>query len=127
MLKKKLSQRRLTANRLAPRESEWSRMHTKVSSDWLPSYIKATRPVLEMLKMTGYFSECSRMYIVLQVKYPIFLSDFNETRIFSIDFRLILKCRFSRTPFQRVPSRSLRTDGHDEANSRFSPFCEHTK
>jgi len=43
----KLSQRRLTADWLAPRESDCSRMHSKVSSNWLPSYIKATRPVLE--------------------------------------------------------------------------------
>ena len=37
----KLSQRRLTADWLAPRESDCSRMHSTVSSDWLPSYIKA--------------------------------------------------------------------------------------
>ena len=49
----KLSQRRLTADWLAPRESDCSRMHSKVSSDWLPSYIKATRPVLEILNMDG--------------------------------------------------------------------------
>jgi hypothetical protein len=30
-------------------------MHSKVFSDWLPSYIKATRPFLEIFKMTGYF------------------------------------------------------------------------
>ena len=53
----KLSQRRLTADCLAPRESDCSRMHSKVSSDWLPSYIKATRPVLEIFKMVGYFTD----------------------------------------------------------------------
>jgi hypothetical protein len=37
----KLSERRLTADWLAPRESDCSRMHSKVSSEWLPSYIKA--------------------------------------------------------------------------------------
>ena len=42
----KLSQRRLTADWLAPGESDCSRMHSKVSSDWLPSYIKATLLVL---------------------------------------------------------------------------------
>jgi hypothetical protein len=47
----KPSQRRLTANRLDPRESGCSRMHSKVSSDRLPSYIKATPPVLEIFKM----------------------------------------------------------------------------
>jgi len=51
----KVSQRRLTADWLAPRESDCSQMHREVSSDWLPSYITAMRPVLEILKMAGYF------------------------------------------------------------------------
>jgi len=58
----KLSQRRLTANWLAPRESDCSRMHSKVSSDWLSSYIKSTRPVLEIFKMAGYFPGSPRIY-----------------------------------------------------------------
>jgi hypothetical protein len=48
---RKLSERRLTADWLAPRESDCSPTYRKVSSDWLPSYIKATRPVLEIFKM----------------------------------------------------------------------------
>jgi hypothetical protein len=51
----KLSQRRLTADWLAPRESDCSRMCSKVSSEWPPRYIKATQPVLEILKMARYF------------------------------------------------------------------------
>jgi len=50
----KLSQRRLTADWLASWECYCSQMHSKVSSDWLPSYIKGTRPVLEIFKMAGY-------------------------------------------------------------------------
>ena len=46
----KLSQRRLIADWLDPRDSDCSRMHSKVSSDWLPSYVKAKRPVLEIFK-----------------------------------------------------------------------------
>ena len=53
----KLSQRCLTADWLAPRESDCSRAHSKASSDWLPSYIKATRPVLEIFKMAWYFPD----------------------------------------------------------------------
>jgi len=53
----KLSQRRLTADCLAPRESDCSRMQSNVSSDWLPSYIMATRPVLEIFKIDGYFPD----------------------------------------------------------------------
>ena len=62
----KLSQRRLTADWLAPQESDYSRMCSKVSSNWLPSYIKAMRPVLEIFKMAVYFPDSPRML-------PIFL------------------------------------------------------
>jgi transposase len=53
----KLGQQHLTANWLAPRESDCSRMHSKVSSDWLPSHIKAMRLVLKIFKMAGYFPD----------------------------------------------------------------------
>ena len=56
----KLSQRHLTVDWLALRESDYSRMHSKVSSDWLPVYIKATRTVLEIFKMVGYFPDSPR-------------------------------------------------------------------
>jgi len=58
----KLSQQRLTAEWLAQRESDCSRMYSKVSSDWLPSYIKVTRTVLEIFKMAGYFPDRPRIY-----------------------------------------------------------------
>jgi hypothetical protein len=45
-------------------------MHSKVSSDWLPSYIKATRPVLEILKMAGYFPDSPRMCLVVRHRVP---------------------------------------------------------
>ena len=53
----KVSEWRLTDDWLYPRESDCSRMRSKVSSDWLPSYIKATWPVLEIFKMAGYFPD----------------------------------------------------------------------
>ena len=63
----KLSQRRLTAEWLAPQGSDCLWMHSKVFSDWLPSYIKATRSVLEIFKMVGYFPDslcrCADMHI----------------------------------------------------------------
>jgi hypothetical protein len=37
-------------------------MRSKVCSDWLPSYIKATWPVLELFKMAGYFPERPRIF-----------------------------------------------------------------
>ena len=53
----KLSQWRLTADQLAPQESDCSRMYSKVSSDWLPGYIKAMRPVPKIFKITRYFPD----------------------------------------------------------------------
>jgi hypothetical protein len=35
----------------------------EVSSDWLPSYIKAMRLVLEIFNMAGYFGERPRILL----------------------------------------------------------------
>jgi hypothetical protein len=59
----KVSQRRLTAGWLAPRESDCSWTHSKDSSNWLPSYIKATRPVLEIIRTAGYFPNIPRDFV----------------------------------------------------------------
>ena len=71
------------------------------------------------------------MYIGLHVKYRIFLSDFNETRIFTADFRKILKYQFSWKSVHWEPSCSMRTDGqkdiHDEANTLFTNLRMHLK
>ena len=67
-----------------------------------------------------------KMYIGLHVKYPLFLSNFNETCIFSTDFRK----KSSNIKFHENPSSGCRVvpcgraDGHDEANSHFSQVCE---
>jgi len=71
------------------------------------------------------------MYIGLHVKYPLFLSDFNETRIFWTDLRKIFKYKISwksvqwETGLFHANRRTEgRTDKHDERNGRFSQFCE---
>ena len=65
----KVSQQRVTADWLGLRESDWSRMRSKVTSDWLSCYIQATRSVLEIFKVAGYFPDsphrCRRLTSVL--------------------------------------------------------------
>ena len=67
------------------------------------------------------------MYVGLHVKYLLFLSDFNKTLIFFDGF-------FKNTQISHfmeiLPVRDPlfhadgQTDRHDEANVRFSQFCE---
>jgi len=64
----------------------------------------------------------SKMYIGLLVKCRLFLPYVNKTWIFLFGFRRILRYQISRKYVEWEPS-SMRTDGHDEANSRFSRFC----
>ena len=54
------------------------------------------------------------MYTDHHEKYSIFLSDFNETSIFSTDYRKIIKCQISRKSVQWEPSCSMRTDGQTD-------------
>jgi len=57
----KLTERRRAAVWLGRRESVCSRINSKVSSDWLPSYIKAALTVLYIFEIDGYFPDCTRM------------------------------------------------------------------
>jgi len=60
------------------------------------------------------------MYIGVYVKYPLFLSDFNE-----LEFSQQILEKYSNTKFRENPSSGSRvvpygrTDRHDEANSLF--------
>jgi len=65
----------------------------------------------------------SKVYIGPHVKYPLFLSDYSETWIFSTDFRNVYKHQISLIVLWE-PSCSVRWDGRDETNIRFSQFSE---
>ena len=73
---------------------------------------------------------CLEMYIGFHVKYPLFLSDFNETGIFSTDFEKTQRSNFMKIRpmeaelFNADGWTDGRTDRNDENNSRFSQFCE---
>jgi len=44
----------------------------------------------------------SKMYVNFHVKYPLFLSDFNETWIFSTDFPKNWNIKFHENPFSET-------------------------
>jgi len=72
----KLSQLCLTADWLAPRESDYSWMHSRGSSNWLPCYIKATWLVLEIFNKDRYFldSPCTKIKLKNYIKVARILS-----------------------------------------------------
>jgi len=62
------------------------------------------------------------MYIGLHVSYQLLFSGFYKPGIFSAYFRKIIKHETLRKCVHWEPSYSVRTDRHDEVNSRFSQF-----
>ena len=66
------------------------------------------------------------IYIGLNVKYPLFLPDFKETWIISTDFHKILNYKISwkSSSGNVVFPCGAMTVRRDDANSRFSQFCE---
>jgi hypothetical protein len=63
----------------------------------------------------------------LHVKYPLFLSDFNEIWTFSTDFRKILKYKVSRKSVQWEPCCSMRTDIRTNMTQLLATLRKHLK
>jgi hypothetical protein len=67
------------------------------------------------------------MYVRLHVKYPLLLSDFNETWTFlnrikkNTQISTLMKIRPVGAELFHADGRA---DGHDEVDSRFWQFCE---
>ena len=73
-------------------------------------------------KMSGVRSKTSSG---LFVKYPLFLSGFKETLILlSFSKNTQISIFMKNRPVGAEFYADRRTDGYDEANSRFSQFCE---
>jgi hypothetical protein len=62
------------------------------------------------------------MYICLREKCSLFLSDFNETSIFSTDFLEIVVYQISWKSVQWERSRSTRTDGRTDKTKLIVDF-----
>ena len=67
------------------------------------------------------------MYVILHVKYPLFLSDRTESWIFPTDFGEVFKYQISWKSAQWEPSCSMRTDGqvnvfHNDTNAPEKDF-----
>jgi len=69
-----------------------------------------------------YFAPCKIAVILHHVKYQLFLSDFNETLIFSTVLRKTLKYNISRKSVQWEPSCSIRTDGRTDMTQLIVAF-----
>ena len=67
------------------------------------------------------------MWKRLRVKYPLSLSDFSETWIFSIGFGQKLRYRVSWKSFQWEPSCSMRTDRRKGMTKLIAAFCNFAK
>ena len=63
------------------------------------------------------------MYVSLHVTYLLFLSDFNQTWIFSTDFRKVIKNRIAWKSVQWEPTCSMRADGRTDMTKLIAAFA----
>jgi len=92
-------------------------------SPWSPF---ATDPETSPISKT--LSEIwSKTHIGYHVKYPLFLSDFNKTWIFSTRFIKTLKYQISWKSIQWEPSCAMRTDGRSDTTNLTVAFHNSAK
>jgi hypothetical protein len=68
-----------------------------------------------------------KMYIGLNIQYRLFLSDFNETWIFSTDFRKLLNCKINWKSVHWESSCFMRTDGQIDMKKLMVAFQNFAK
>ena len=73
------------------------------------------------------FSKVSQRYVRLHVKYPLFMSDFNETLVLSTDFRKILKYQISWKFLQWEPGCAMPMDSQTDMTNLIVAFRKFTK
>jgi len=87
--------------------------------------ISSTNPVWNISHSTKKWSEIhvlSKLSSGLHVKYPLFLSDFNETGTFWTVFRELFKYHIQWKSFQWQPNCSMRTDGRTDMTKLIVAF-----
>jgi len=75
-----------------------------------PKYFSFKKKILRSVIINIYWFSCKGLVII---------SDFNETWIFSTDFREVIKYQILLKSVQWEPRCWMRTDEHDEASSSF--------
>jgi hypothetical protein len=66
----------------------------------------------------------NKTYLDLHVKYPVFLPDFNQVRIFSTHFHKSPQYQLHGNPFIAIRADACgHTDGHSEGNRHFLRLC----
>jgi hypothetical protein len=107
----------------------WKNVSASVGLSWLfASFLRDWQVALNPLgrDATNRSLLTIKFRVRLHVKYPLFLSDFNQNWIFSTDFRKILKYQISWKSVEWEPS-SMAADGQTDVTKVIVAFRNFTK